>query len=551
MKKLLTGGILSLLLCVAQAGHAQSKTCISGNCLNGYGTLQYPNGDRYRGEFVAGKPHGQGILYLSNGSKHWGTYKDSRREGPGKLRYHDGSEYIGQFSADRRSGAGVMTFANGDRYDGQWRNDRQEGKGDYLFSNGNRYTGEFRAGRFHGAGTMDYADGRRYTGQWAHNRYDGLGLYIETDGRELTAEYRSGKVTRIIGVKDTGLAAKEDALARDCNNSYCEDGLGTYTYLAGAKYRGSFRAGRPAGTGTLYYPNGDIYKGGWEENGPYGRGVMYYANGRTTGGIWLDGKLQRYLYANDEVMPEYDVPVLYDPDVRIWAVIVGVGDYTYNRKLNYTKDDAYAVYAQLRSPMGGAVPDTQITLLTDAEATRANILESAQRTLWQADDNDVVLFYFSGHGLQDQFLTYDFDGYHNRLQHADIRTIMARSQAKHKLVLADACYSGSLMRSKSPHGGADHRYFEAFEASEGGTAFLLSSTEAEESLEDNHLKGGVFTYFLLRGMTGKADFDHNGIVTISELFPYVQKNVVRYTSRRQTPVLIGQYADDMPLSTVH
>ena len=551
MKKLLTGGILSVLLLAAQPGQAQTKRCVTGDCQNGYGTLHYPNGNRYRGNFQNGKPHGQGILYFANGAKHLGTYVNERREGRGKLIYHDGAEYEGQFRADRRSGTGEMRYANGNVYTGDWRNDRQEGTGKMTFHNGDQYTGTFQNGKFHGAGTMTYADGQRYQGNWADNRYHGLGVLHKPDGSKTTAEYTKGSLARMISVDNPAAAPAAPALARNCNKIYCDTGLGTYRYSGGAVYQGSFKAGQPSGSGELHYPNGDFYKGGWDNNGPFGRGVMHYANGRTVGGIWSEGQLLRYLYANDEVMEEQEVMVDRDPEVKIFAVIVGVGDYEYNRKLNFTLADANAMNTHLQSPRGGAVPPERIALLLDEEATRENILAQTQRMLWQADENDVIIFYFSGHGLQDQFLPIDFDGYHNRLQHQDIRTIMAKSEAKHKIVLADACFSGSLMRSKTPHGGADHRYFNAFEASEGGIAFFLSSTEDEESMEDNHIKGGVFTHFLLEGMRGKADtYPRDGLVTISELFPYVRKKVTRYTAHRQTPVLLGKYADDLPMSAL-
>ena len=541
-----------MILCFLAFGlSAQTKRCLRGDCRTEHSVLLYPNGDRYEGEFRDGQPHGRGILYYSNGNKHLGQFVNARREGPGKLVLRSGAEYVGNFRTDQRSGEGRMRFSNGNEYDGEWRNDRQEGKGTLAFTNGNRYRGQFVAGRMEGEGTMDYADGRRYTGQWQRNQWHGLGRLTRADGSSAEGEYVYGKTVVTVREYPAETAREASAFARNCNTGYCESGPGTYTYFTGEVYRGSFRNGEPAGTGTLLYPNGDRYEGGWEEHGPYGRGVMYYANGRTTGGVWLDGKLQRHIYPRNERMRVEDVEVDVDPEVKIWAVIVGVGDYPHNKPLKYTKDDAYHFNSHLQSPKGGAVPTERISLLVDEQATRANILRAAQRTLWRADDNDVIIFYFSGHGLRDNFLPIDFDGYHNRLQHADIRKIMDNSDAKHKLVFADACYSGSLLRAKSPHGGADHRYFEAFEAADAGVAFFLSSTAAEESLEDNHLKGGVFTHFLLKGMRGAADHNRDDLVTIRELYNYVGRRVEHYTMKRQHPVLLGRFDDDLPVSIRH
>jgi hypothetical protein len=52
-------------------------------------------------------------------------------------------------------------------------------------------------------------------------------------------------------------------------------------------------------------------------------------------------------------------------DVKIWAVVVGVGKYTSMPTLKFTDDDAFRFYSHLKSPLGGALPDEQIEILVD------------------------------------------------------------------------------------------------------------------------------------------------------------------------------------------
>ncbi|MFM8486643.1 MAG: hypothetical protein ACKOCH_09925, partial [Bacteroidota bacterium] len=66
--------------------------------------------------------------------------------------------------------------------------------------------------------------------------------------------------------------------------------------------------------------------------------------------------------------------------------------------------------------------------------------------------------------------------------------------------------------------------------------------------EDRELRQGVFTFFLIEGMSGLADYDDNGVVEMRELYKYVRKKVNRYTDGRQTPVLTGNYDGTMPVS---
>ena len=55
----------------------------------------------------------------------------------------------------------------------------------------------------------------------------------------------------------------------------------------------------------------------------------------------------------------------------------------------------------------------------------------------------------------------------------------------------------------------------------------------------NYEEGGIFTRFLLEGLSGKADKDNNGIVTFDEVARYVEEEVPLYTrknfSRTQRP----------------
>ncbi len=240
-------------------------------------------------------------------------------------------------------------------------------------------------------------------------------------------------------------------------------------------------------------------------------------------------------------------------EVRIYAVVVGVGNYRRMPTLQYTDDDAAIFYDHLKSNAGGALPDNQIALLLNGDATRQNIVYYLRQLSRQADANDVFIFYFSGHGLQGSFLPVDFDGFRNQLRHEEILEILAGSPAKQKLCIADACFSGNLdyddtFAAKGPNFEPTKCYYDAFENTNSGTALLMSSNPTEVSLEDRELRHGVFTYFLMRGMNGAADFDHNQIVSIQELFHYVYHHVSEYTKGKQSPVLTGDYDNRLPVA---
>jgi len=204
----------------------------------------------------------------------------------------------------------------------------------------------------------------------------------------------------------------------------------------------------------------------------------------------------------------------------------------------------------LKSPEGGALPDNQLRVLIDENATKNRILKNMKEILLQADGNDVVLFYFSGHGLEGSFVPYDFDGFNNKLDHKDISAIMSKSRAKHKIVYGDACHSGSLLAMKAPVHQTLKRYYSEFERTKGGLALMMSSKSEEVSLEDGGLRSGIFSYYLIRGLKGEADRDKNKIVTIQEIYDYVYDEVQNYTAHAQTPTITGSFDRGMPVAVI-
>lgn len=459
-----------------------------------------------------------------------------------------------------------MNYANGDKYDGNWKNNQPNGKGKYTFLDGDRYEGSFKNGRFDGEGTMYYNDGAKFKGYWSNNKKHGSGTLYAANGKIFSGEWERGKMVEeeIYLFENEAITEESESNSstipslRNCNREYCESGLGTFIYSDGSEYVGDFKEGNPEGQCTVNYANGNRYTGAWKNNTPHGEGTLYYADGRVLNADWYYGKAQEVLVRRDHAFEDDDVAVEYSEEVKIWAVVVGIGRYEHMPTLRFTDDDAYHFYAFLKSPEGGALKEDQIQLLIDERASRDNILRTMRSTILKADDNDVVMFYFSGHGLEGSFIPSDFDGWNNRLYHEEIKKIMQDSRAKHKLVLGDACHSGSLtamsggdlLAAKSPYESNLKKYYQAFEDTDGGMALLMSSKGEEVSLEDGGLRSGIFSHFLIKGLNGAADANADDIVTVQELYDFVYRKVRKYTAGAQTPTLTGGFDKNMPVGLV-
>jgi len=543
--------------------------CIKGNCLNGKGTFVYSSGAKYIGTFKGGKMHGEGALYFSNGNKYFGQWNNQYREGKGKMVYANGDIFKGNFKRGKMNGRGTMEYANRSVYEGNWVDDQATGKGKFLFVDGKIYDGGFRNGNLHGEGTMVYADRSKYVGAWKNNQRDGHGTFTESNGQSVVGVWANDQFldnnapsnnTEIADNNSPSQSSSSsvpphsdsnDKSFRDCNKIDCKNGKGKFTYSDGSRYVGTFRSGYPQGEGTCFYSNGDKYVGGWQNHAPHGEGIMYYKHGRVLGALWNNGQVLRELENGDPSIGDEYVEIEQSPDVKIWAVVVGVARYKHMPVLKYTDDDAYHTYAFLKSPEGGALPDNQIKVLIDEDATRSNILRTMRNVFLRADENDVVIMYFSGHGLPGSFLPVDFDGFNNKVGHEEVKQIFRESKAKHKLCLADACHSGTLMAMRDATlKNTLKKYYTAFDNSDGGTALLMSSKGEEYSLEDKGLRQGIFSHYLIRGLKGEADRNNNKIVTIQELYDYVYKKVRNYTGNAQSPTLSGEFDSRMPVAVI-
>jgi hypothetical protein len=80
-----------------------------------------------------------------------------------------------------------------------------------------------------------------------------------------------------------------------------------------------------------------------------------------------------------------------------------------------------------------------------------------------------------------------------------------------------------------------------------GTFVFASSSGLEHSHEDDKLGGGVFTYYLLRGLSGAAATPESGSVRTSELATYIQQSVLEYTRGNQSPTMSAFSAEGDPI----
>lgn len=230
-----------------------------------------------------------------------------------------------------------------------------------------------------------------------------------------------------------------------------------------------------------------------------------------------------------------------------YAVVVGVSDYKYGTKndLKFADSDATNFAKFLKSKNGGYVPATNIILLTNAKADRNSILV-ALRLLEKARPQDKVYFYFSGHGNDGVFVPYD----ENLLTHKEVKSAFKSSKAKTKIIIADACLSGSMkVDTKKEKEGSTllNRAFKDFKNA-SNTVVILSSRPYQNSKESGRLQAGAFTFHFLKAMYGAADTNKDKKITVKETFDYISPMIRKETSNLQAPIIYGKFDNNMVLS---
>ena len=237
-----------------------------------------------------------------------------------------------------------------------------------------------------------------------------------------------------------------------------------------------------------------------------------------------------------------------------WAVVVGVSEYMNPGipSLKYADKDAEALANFLRQPEGGGYDSDHMRVLLNKDATLANVRGALINFLNQAIDMDLVLIYFAGHGAPEParpqniyLLTSDSDPTAlgtSAFPMWDIPTVLSRYiSAKRIIVFTDACHSGNISVNFATRGvgvseeNLVNQHFTDLSKSKEGIVVFTASASGEVSQEFPEMAHGVFTYYLLEGMEGKADLNNDYTVTINELMQYVEEQVKRKTHGSQNP----------------
>lgn len=219
------------------------------------------------------------------------------------------------------------------------------------------------------------------------------------------------------------------------------------------------------------------------------------------------------------------------PEVSLYALCVGVGDYAGNKSdLKSPPKDAEDL-AKALTLVGNKLLPGRVhltTLATDMGSpselpTRANISAWFSDTAQKATSSDIVLVFLSGHGTSSIgskrdyfFLTMEADpadvseatALTGAMSGDELRAALAKVAATKQVVILDTCHSGAAVSDLVSSRSVSGDYQRAWEQIKDTTGTWLLAATASDTLsyESSSVDHGVLTYSLLEAID-KANAD--------------------------------------------
>ncbi|WP_152589074.1 caspase, EACC1-associated type [Nostoc sphaeroides] len=228
------------------------------------------------------------------------------------------------------------------------------------------------------------------------------------------------------------------------------------------------------------------------------------------------------------------------------ALLIGVSEYEPGlNPLPASVKDMQAIAKVLQHPEMGDFAEADIQKLENPDPQK---MQEAIETLFSdRRKDDLVVLYFSGHGIKDESGKLHLATRLTRknpqgrliksttVPASFVHNIMSDSHCKRQVVILDCCFSGAFAEgwSAKDDGSLDIRA----ELGGEGRVVLTSSTATEYSFQQQEANLSIYTRYLIEGIeTGAADLDSDGAVSVDELHEYAKRKVQKAAPAMQPEI---------------
>jgi ABC-type phosphate transport system substrate-binding protein/uncharacterized caspase-like protein len=216
------------------------------------------------------------------------------------------------------------------------------------------------------------------------------------------------------------------------------------------------------------------------------------------------------------------------------ALLIGVSEYEPGLiPLLGAVKDVDAIQRVLVNPEMGGFAETDITVLKNPQ--RQDMEDAIYRLYADRHRDDLVLFYFSGHGIKDERGNLYLSTRITRKQNGKLVKPSAvaasflhesinDSRSQRQVVILDCCFSGAIAQGMTVRDDDTVNLQEQLGGK--GRAILTSSTSTQYSFEQIGSELSIYTRYLVEGIeTGAADHDEDGWISVDGLHEYARIKV--------------------------
>ena len=210
---------------------------------------------------------------------------------------------------------------------------------------------------------------------------------------------------------------------------------------------------------------------------------------------------------------------------KTYLVSVGIADYPgTEHDLRISDNDAKTI-----AKVFSVAKQATVSILINEQATQSALLSTMHTSFMNANSEDIVILYFSGHGTPGALVCHD-----GLLTYQHIFKMLKGCRASRKVIIADACYAGKMRTNNQQTSSYNSQ-----------NVMLFLSSRTNEVSRESRYKNSLFTIFLERGLRGGADTNRDRYITARELYDFVHKGVIEASGNKQHPVMWGKFDNNM------
>ncbi|KAF0246376.1 MAG: hypothetical protein FD180_734 [Planctomycetota bacterium] len=207
-------------------------------------------------------------------------------------------------------------------------------------------------------------------------------------------------------------------------------------------------------------------------------------------------------------------PGKWEPE-KTYALMAGVLEWQDKNLSPFPKENRQDRALEATMKKAG-VPADHIVFLEDKAATQKGIQEKLREVCGMAAEGSTLIFYFAGHGMQDDggeiyLANYDADTAKKKatcVATADVTRIISKNfKGSRVMLFADCCYSGGLAK-----------VVRDFDKATASAACLTSATASNISTAEWTFTASLVAIF---GGDGAADTSGDGSITLKEADAFV------------------------------